>query len=364
MRRVVIIGAGPAGSAAALALNSYSNIETLLLEKAILPRQKICGSCLSPWALALLDEMGVGSLIRKEAYFIHAALIGGSKGPAVELWSSYEAAILLRARLDMLLAHGAAYHGAQLREGVQVKELVREHGRLIGIQTNQGPIEADVAIVCSGAKTRLTYSERPGRILNTIMAWYEHVEGVSDAVELYFDPVIKPHYGWIFPESPDRVNIGICYDSEDRSLNALERFEVFLDRRVGKRLAHAERIGPLVGHPIATTHQPTTLVEPGTLVAGEAAKLVDPSSAEGIYHALASGNIAGHFLGKTLTEGHDASKEQLSPYTDLVRQKLGSRLRAGHTFLQVLKTPALDFALAISSIRPVRKFLTRVFAST
>ncbi len=363
MKRVVIIGAGPAGSAAGLALNSYSHIETVLLEKTALPRQKVCGSCLSPWALALLDEMGVGSLIRKEAYFIHAALIGGSNGPAVELRSNYEAAILLRARLDMLLAHEAARHGARLCEGVQAKELVREHGRLIGIQTNQGPIEADVAIVCSGAKTRLTYTERPGRILNTIMAWYEHVEGISDAVELYFDPVIKPHYGWIFPESPDRVNIGICYDSTDRSLNALERFEIFLDRRVGKRLAHAERIGPLVGHPIATTHQPTSLVEPGTLVAGEAAKLVDSSSAEGIYYALASGMLAGHFLGKTLTEDHNVSSDQLAPYTDLVQQKLGSRLKAGHAFLQVLKTPALDLALAIGSLKPVRKLLTRVFAS-
>jgi 2-polyprenyl-6-methoxyphenol hydroxylase-like FAD-dependent oxidoreductase len=96
MKRVAIIGAGPAGSAAALALNSYPNIETLLLEKAVLPRQKVCGSCLSPWALALLDDMGVGLIIRNEAYFIHAALIGGSKGPAVELRSSYEAAGLHR----------------------------------------------------------------------------------------------------------------------------------------------------------------------------------------------------------------------------------------------------------------------------
>jgi flavin-dependent dehydrogenase len=132
---------------------------------------------------------------------------------------------------------------------------------------------------------------------------------------------------------------------------------------VGKRLAHAERLGPLVGHPIATTHQPTSLVEPGTLVAGEAAKLVDSSSAEGIYYALASGNIAGHFLGKTLSESHEVSQAQLTPYTDLVRQKLGPRLRAGHTFLQVLKTPALDFALAIGSLKTVKKLLTRVFAN-
>ena len=363
MKRVVVIGAGPAGSAAALALNSYPNIEVILLEKSVMPRRKVCGSCLSPWALALLDEMDVGPIIRKEAYFIHAALIGGSRGASIELRSNHEAAVLLRSRLDLLLAHEAAWRGVQLREGVPVKELVRENGRLIGLETSEGPIEADIAIVCSGAKTKLTYTPRPGRILNTIMAWYENVDNVSDAVELYFDPVVKPYYGWVFPEGPNRVNIGLCYDSASQGRNALERFEAFLDHRLAKRLTRAERIGRLVGHPIATTHQPTALVEAGVLVAGEAGKLVDPSSAEGIYHALASGRLAGRFVGETLKQGNDVSVERLAPYTEQIQSLLGQRLKAGERFLQVLKTPVLDLAIAIGSLKPVREYLTRAFAN-
>jgi flavin-dependent dehydrogenase len=104
------------------------------------------------------------------------------------------------------------------------------------------------------------------------------------------------------------------------------------------------------------------LAEPGVLIAGEAGKLVDPSSAEGIYHALASGTIAGRFLGEILAQGNDLSVKRLAPYTDQIRQQLGPRLRAGERFLQVLKTPVLDFALAIGSLRPVREFLTRAFA--
>jgi len=195
------------------------------------------------------------------------------------------------------------------------------------------------------------------------MGWYEGVEGVTHAVELYFDSVIKPHYGWVFPEGPDRVNIGICYDAAAHGPNARERFQTFIDRRLAKRLKYANQIGPLVGHPIATTHRPTALAAPGVLLAGEAARLVDPATAEGICFALASGRLAGNFLAETLVQGGHPSAERLAPYGNLVREQLGSRLQAGQIMLQVLKTPALDFALAFGSLRPVREFLTRTLSA-
>src|SRR5215212_9071299 len=108
MKRVVVIGAGPAGSAAAMTLCRFPSVETLLLERATFPRRKVCGSGLSPWCLDLLDELGVGPAVRREAYTIHGALIGGANGAPVELRGKYEAAILLRARFDSLLAKEAA----------------------------------------------------------------------------------------------------------------------------------------------------------------------------------------------------------------------------------------------------------------
>src|SRR5438067_10020175 len=108
MKRVAIIGAGPAGSAAAMALAQYGTVEVQPLEKATFPRRKVCGSGLSPWCLELLEEMGLGAQVRREAYPIHAGIIGGPGVAGVELRSKYEAAVLLRARFDTLLAHEAA----------------------------------------------------------------------------------------------------------------------------------------------------------------------------------------------------------------------------------------------------------------
>src|SRR3989442_661638 len=144
-----------------MGLTQFRGVEVFLLERKSFPRPKACGSGLSPWALDLLDRLGVGRRIRARAYPIRAALIGGAKGEPVELRSKYEAAIYLRADFDMFLAHEAARRGAALREGVRVEELVRHDGRLIGVRTSVGEIEADAAVVCSGAQTTFAKAPRP-----------------------------------------------------------------------------------------------------------------------------------------------------------------------------------------------------------
>src|SRR5207245_7372015 len=121
---------------------------------------------------------------------------------------------------------------------------------------------------------------RPGRTLNAIMGWYEGVDGVGDAVELYFDPVVKPYYGWLFPETAGRVNIGICYAPAAGGPNALERFETFVHTRFVRRLRRATRIGRLVGHPIATTYRQTALAHYGPLQDGEAERYICPEPAQ------------------------------------------------------------------------------------
>ncbi len=194
------------------------------------------------------------------------------------------------------------------------------------------------------------------------MGWYEGVENVSDVVEIYFDASLKPHYGWVFPESMSRVNIGICYYAKSPGPNARERFESFLDRRLGHRMRHATRIGNLVGHPVHVAARPTALVSPGVLVAGEAARLADYATAEGIYHALLSGLSAGEVLGEVLASGQEPDEAHLAPYVSRVRRRLGPRLIGGRVLAGFLNAPVLDFALRFGTNRATRKLLSRTFA--
>src|SRR5512145_2507150 len=90
MKRVVVIGAGPAGSAAAMALRTRAGAECTLLDRKAFPRTKVCGSGLSPWTLAFLDQIGVGETVRREAYRIDGAIIAGSRGSGVELRGHHE----------------------------------------------------------------------------------------------------------------------------------------------------------------------------------------------------------------------------------------------------------------------------------
>jgi flavin-dependent dehydrogenase len=347
-----------------MTLMGSRGLEVLLVDRAAFPRRKACGSGLSPWALALLDELGVGALVRGEAHPIRAALIGAGSRPVIELRGAEEAAVLLRSRLDTLLAHEAVRRGAQLVEETLVRGVARDDGRVVGVVTSDGELEADAVVDASGANTRLSrVPERPGRTLNAIMGWYEGFPAVPDAVELYFDPVVRPWYGWVFPESADRVNVGICYAPGAEGGDARGRFAEFVETRLGERMRSAEQIGALVGHPIATTGRPTALSGGGVLVAGEAGRLVDAATAEGIHHALASGLVAGTLLVGLAERGEEPTAAALAPFTRLVRRRVGLRLRAGELLLGALRTPVLDVALQLGSRRPVQRLLTRVLSA-
>lgn len=363
--RVAVIGAGPAGSAAAMSLLRHSGIDVVMLERYALPRQKACGSGLSPWTLKLLDNMGVGELVREKAHPIAGAKIAGSNGEPIELRGDHETAIFLREEFDYLLAQEAESRGADLRDEVYVSDIVRsggEDGPVEGIETRDGSIEVDAVVDCSGANGTFSRAERPGRTLHTIMGWWKGLEDQSDVVEVYFDTSVKPHYGWVFPETDDRVNIGICYDPGNDGPNVKERFEQFIDRRLDGRLDAADQQGRLTGHPVSTSWYAKKLVKHSTLACGEAGQLADMATAEGIYHALLSGWEAGGVLGPLLQRGEEPTAEALKPYTRRVRKKLGMRLAGGRALMESLRTPAMDMLLQFRNFKPARELLTRTFA--
>jgi len=346
--------------------SSSSNTECLLLERKTLPRTKACGSGLSPWTLKLLDRLGVGEQVRRRAYRIDGAIIAGADGRGVELRGDHETAILLRSEFDELLAREAQARGAELREECTVRR-IDKHGAEVAVDTTQGTFEADAVIDCSGAtgafdrERRHAASSLGQATLHTIMAWYEGMQGTSDVVELFFDRELKPHYGWVFPETAGRVNVGLCFAPDKTKPNARQRFESFLERRLARRLHGAQQLGSWIGHPVQVSSVPKQLTAPGVLRAGEAGWLADFATAEGIYHALVSGHLAGTHLGKlgdrNWREDLDARTYQTSVVKALAPRMLGGRLLMG-----ALKGPALDIALGFSSARATREVLKRAFS--
>ncbi len=358
-KRVVVCGAGPAGGAAAMQL-AGAGIETILLDRKSLPRTKACGSGLSPWTLEFIDEIGVGPQIRAQAYRIDGALIAGTETKGIELRGDHETAILIRSELDMRIAEEAVRRGADLRDKVKVSGLER-HGETIAVSTSEGVIEADAVIDATGATGRLTDKSRPIKRLHTIMGWWENLSQQSDIVELYFDSSVKPHYGWVFPESATRCNIGIVFDPETGDANAKERFDEFLERCLGNRLRSADQIDRLVGHPVSASTMPRKIApEERILCAGEAGAMADAATAEGIFHALVSGTFAGQELAEGLIEGRSMKKIGRR-YTLRTQRRLAHRMAGGRALMEALRTPVLDWALKMSDRPATRTVLQKAF---
>ena len=366
-RKTIVIGAGPAGCAAALGLvSSAGSAECLLLERKTLPRTKACGSGLSPWTLKFLDRLGVGEKIRRRAFRIDGAIIAGSDGRGVELRGDHETAVLLRSQLDELLAREAQSLGTELREGCTVRRIDNHRGQ-VAVETSAGTFEADAVIDCSGAtggfdrERRHVASGAGQSTLHTIMAWYQGMQGTSDVVELFFDRELKPHYGWVFPEGAGRVNVGLCFEPDKAKPNARQRFEAFLERRLARRLRGADQLGSWIGHPVQVSSVPRQLAAPGVLRAGEAGWLADFATAEGIYHALVSGHLAGAHLAKLADRGWRTDLDG-ARYQSSVMKVLAPRMLGGRLLMSALKSPALDLALGFSSARATRAVLKRAFS--
>jgi flavin-dependent dehydrogenase len=119
-------------------------------------------------------------------------------------------------------------------------------------------------------------------------------------LEFVYDRALRPFYGWRFPESPTCVNIGIGYDDPHRRVNARAMFSGFLERHYKDFVATARQIGPLKGQPLSPSFKIGKLTSPGRIVVGEAGRIVDPASGEGIYQALHSGLLAGDALHEIL----------------------------------------------------------------
>jgi geranylgeranyl reductase family protein len=335
IRRVVIVGGGPAGSASAVAMGRSLGLEVVILDAASFPRDKICAGGLSPNAQAVLAHLGLRDEVLAEAHAIGRLRL---VGPGGEEWSLGRArsVVLPRLRFDHLMVRAAQRSGATLREGVRVKGLLRERGHVRGVSTSEGDLEADLVIVAAGvlAGAKLARTprddDRPERRFLAVERRYEGWAFDPGAMEMIYAKGLLPGYGWVFPESPVRANVGICIDDSHPERASLHRLlDEFLDRHLGARLKGAVAVDNVRGQPIAWRDTVPELSEPGALWVGEAAGLTSAATGEGIWHALASGVAAAETVADIVRSGDDA---RLAGYRRRCAKALGVPLKSAALF--------------------------------
>lgn len=334
MHDVVVIGAGPGGAAAAHYL-ARRGADVLLVDRAEFPRDKTCGDGLTPRAVAVIADMGLLPAVARRGRRADAYRIVAPAGhritaamPSADGAAGY-ALVVPRVVLDDALRQraiesGAVWHGGAEVTGVERAGDVTE----VSARAAGRPVtfRARMAVIATGASTgllrRIGVLAAPPRMMIAARAYFEGVGGLADALELRFDGVPLPGYGWVFPLSPTAANIGAGYFGRGRRrITARAAFDAFVDSPTLRRmLAHAERVGPVQGYPLRIDFGRAPTHADGMLMVGEATGLVNPLTGEGIDYALESGRIAAEHLAAMLDRG-DCSAAAREGYDRRLREE-------------------------------------------
>ncbi len=335
---VVVVGAGPAGSAMAYYL-AQAGRDVLLVDKAGFPRDKTCGDGLTPRALGVLRHMGVLEQIAAAGCRIGAVRLYAPNGRLVHspvpAWGDLPTflVVLPRFELDHMLLQHAQAAGARYRAKVEVTNVVREGEQVTGVEAKgpEGPetIRARYVVVATGAGVGLL--ERAGLLAappqfgRAVRGYYEGIGELTDAIEFHMHSVPLPGYAWVFPTSGTGANVG-AGDFTDKAhqrtrptpRQALDNF--MASPFVAGRMAGAKLQGAIKGYPLRFDFPTAQLAFPGLMLIGEAAGLVNPLTGEGIDYALESAEAAAETLLEALRrdEGAERAAER---HTRALRQR-------------------------------------------
>ena len=312
---VLVVGAGPAGSACSQWL-AREGLQTLLIDAHAFPRDKVCGDGLIPDAHAALQRLGVLDEVMALAQRArHVGCIGPSGGRCDV---AGRLAVLPRRQLDDILCRAAQRAGARFVAPARFDAPLLDGERVIGARVLVGnavhEVRARQVVLATGAVPQaLIAADLCERRTPTGVALrgYVHHPGMRERItelEVVWHKRLRRGYGWIFPcrDGVFNIGVGLAHSYERgvdgrqtmRDINLREMFAAFCDVYAPAReLMQAGTMqGDLKGAPLRCSLDGATLTRPGILVTGEAAGSTYAFTGEGIGKAMETGILAARSL--------------------------------------------------------------------
>jgi geranylgeranyl reductase family protein len=380
---VVVVGGGPAGSAAAYWLAEAGH-DVLLVEKKEYPREKTCGDGLTPRAIYQLAEMGFDFDVPEFHKVTGLRSYAGQELYLEMEWPRHSVypnwgGVIRRADLDGQVAVLVEKQGATVRQKSEARPVLRD-GLVSGVDLYRGgqieTVEARLVVVADGSLSRF------GRMLGTARrrdypmglatrAYYVSPRSRDPFMESQLDLRDRrgdtlPGYGWVFPLGDGTVNVGVgllstfkrwkdvnttdmmkAYVSSAPSHWELSEETRLTDPRGGK-LSMALSVGPLAG--------------PNWVLVGDAAGAINPWNGEGISLAYETGRLAAEVIDVALTAGDLAL---LRRYPARLEETYGAYYRFARLFVKAIGRPTVMRALAHTGLhsKPLMEWVLKVMTN-
>ncbi|WP_395691323.1 geranylgeranyl reductase family protein [Nocardioides sp.] len=335
---LVVVGAGPAGSVAALAaLRTEPTLRVLLLDRAGFPRDKCCGDGIAPHVADVLRQVGAEDVTDGWTPVDRLELSRGDH--AVEGTMARSVWVIPREVFDARLVEKAVAAGAVLRRR-----------RVTRVRTTSGGVVLDddlrarVVVGADGAESvvRSSVSGAKQGLRALAIRGYAPTPGPGSGRQVIrYCERRQPAYAWAFDRGDGWSNVGygelVDRDAHERPTRALllEQLDELLPGYVADGTAWRGHHLPLSGW---RWDQPDGPV----LLAGDAAGLVNPMTGEGIYYAVATGLLAGRAAAGAVAAG--APRQAAAGYRADVRHTLGRHLKHTWTASRLTRRPAIVHA--------------------
>jgi geranylgeranyl reductase family protein len=353
LRDVVVVGGGPAGTAAAIFLKQRDH-DVVLLDEARFPRDKVCGEGVSPEAWRLLGTLGARVAVKALAPWpLRGMELTSPSGIsfAGHYRGSAEPGFAVRRQLlDAALLDVARRAGVEVREETRVTDLVLRDGRAAGVVCQDAP-EIAARLVVGADGRRSVVARRLGLLREhrslrkfAVRGYWEGVAGLAEHGEMH---VGGGGYCGVAPLSATRANVAFVLDRA-RMPEAAGDLEAFYRRslrawpRLAERLERATLLEPprAIG-PLALEARRVSL--PGALLVGDSAGFYDPFTGEGVTLALRSAELAAPVADAALRSGRLAD---LSAYDRAREAATRDKFRLNRLLQRTVAWPALADGVA------------------
>lgn len=370
---VIIIGAGPAGCACAMALKN-SGLRIALIDKHQFPRDKVCGDAIPGRAIKFLHEIDPGFASKLAAFtekLPTKSTICYYNNKKLDFTWSLEAYTATRESFDNFL-FAAIKNSSNIHtlEGFAVSDVVRSaSGFKLITKDNNTRYECTMLIGADGTNG-ITAKKLANRQMDRkhhvagLRAYYSGVLGMNDTcTEVYFDRKYLPGYFWIFPIKGGVVNAGMGILSDmvvKQKINVKNAFYDFIERSpvLREKFSNAQPLETLKGCGLPMGSRWVEMCGDHFILAGDAASLIDPVSGDGIGNAVLSGKLAAEQVIQCFATAN-FSKSFIKNYANRLYEKAGADMRRK---TKVLKTMArlpflFEMAFIAGQNRIIKKFM-------